>query len=206
MSLGTGAIQGWWRPCPNTRHSREVPWQPCEQEPALKAATNQHHPTEGTSVEKLAWPDTYHEPLPMRGGKGWVQNWQNRRPKQWSTKLNWWPKQWSVQGSDLQRSVQQATAILATIAQMQAHGEASPCGHPTDPGDRWTHWLEINLAYITFSHISLMFDIDTKASGYNWTKIFMVKAFYLTSEVPSWYQYKPTRRHLIPFLSICAWF
>jgi len=29
---------------------------------------------------------------------------------------------------------------------MQTHGEASPCGHPTDTGDRWRHWLEINLA------------------------------------------------------------
>ena len=28
--------------------------------------------------------------------------------------------------------------------ELKAHGEASPCGHPTDPGDRWTHWLEIN--------------------------------------------------------------
>ena len=38
---------------------------------------------------------------------GWGQDWQNGRPKQRSTKLNWasklqiwWPKQWSVQGSD----------------------------------------------------------------------------------------------------------
>ena len=147
MSLGTGAIQGWWGPRANTRHSREVPWQPCEREPALQAATNRHRHTEGTSVEKLTWPDTYHEPLPMRGGKGWAHNWQHRRPKQRSTKLNWasklpiwWPKQWSVQGSDPQRSAQRTTTILATRTQMQAHGEASPCGHPTDPGDR-----EINL-------------------------------------------------------------
>ena len=147
MSLETGAIQGWWEPCTNTKHSREVPWQPCEQEPVLQAATNKHRHAEGTSVEKLSWPSTYHEPLPKRGGKGWAQNWQNRRAKQWSTKLNWasklpiwWPKQWSVQGSDPQRSVQQ------TRAHMQAHGKASPCGHSTDPGDRWTHWLEINLA------------------------------------------------------------
>ena len=124
MSLETSAIQGWWGPCANTRHSREVPWQPCEREAALQTATNRHHHTEGTSVEKLTWPNTYHEPLPMRGGKGWAQNWQNRRPKPWSTKLNWaskvpiwWPKQWSVQCSDPWRSVQQTTAILATRAQ-----------------------------------------------------------------------------------------
>jgi len=42
----------------------------CEQDPALQAATNQHRHTEGSSVEKLTRPDTYHEPLPMRGGKG----------------------------------------------------------------------------------------------------------------------------------------
>ena len=40
-------------PHANTRRSREVPWQPCEQEPALQVATKQHHHTEGTSVEKL---------------------------------------------------------------------------------------------------------------------------------------------------------
>ena len=34
-----------------------VPWQPCEQEPALQAATNQHGHTEITSVEKLTVPD-----------------------------------------------------------------------------------------------------------------------------------------------------
>ena len=120
--------------------------QPCKQPPTSII-------TEGTSVEKLTWPDTYHEPLPLRGGKGCVLNWQNGRPKQRSTELNlasklpiWCPKQWSVQGSDPLRSVQQTTAILATRAQMQAHGKASPCGHPTDPGDRWAHWLEINLA------------------------------------------------------------
>ena len=74
MSLGKSAIQGWWGHHAYTRHSREVPWQPCEPEPALQAATNHHRHTEGTSVEKLTWPDTFHEPLPMRGGKGWVQN------------------------------------------------------------------------------------------------------------------------------------
>ena len=69
MSLGISAIQGWWGPCANTRHSREVPWQPCEQEPALQAATNQHRHTEGTSVETyltryLPWTISY------EGGKG----------------------------------------------------------------------------------------------------------------------------------------
>ena len=39
MRLGTGALKGWWGPCKNTRHSREVPWEPCEWERALQAAT-----------------------------------------------------------------------------------------------------------------------------------------------------------------------
>ena len=69
MSLANGAIKGWWE------HSREVPWQPCEREPALQAAINQHGETEGMSVEKLTWPDTYHEPLPS-GGKSWALIWQ----------------------------------------------------------------------------------------------------------------------------------
>ena len=38
-------------PCANTGHSGEVPWKPCEREPALQAATNRHRHTEGTSVE-----------------------------------------------------------------------------------------------------------------------------------------------------------
>ena len=49
-------------------------WRPCEREPALQAAINKHGETEGTSVEKLTWPDTYHEPLP-RGGKSWALIW-----------------------------------------------------------------------------------------------------------------------------------
>ena len=34
MSVGTGAIKGWWGLCKNTKHSREVPSQPCEREQA----------------------------------------------------------------------------------------------------------------------------------------------------------------------------
>ena len=72
MGLGTNAIEGWWGPCKNARHRKKVPWQPCEWEPALQVATNLHFHTEGTSVEKLTWPNAYHEPIPMRGGKGWT--------------------------------------------------------------------------------------------------------------------------------------
>ena len=152
MSLGTGANRGWWGPCTNTRHSREVLWQPCEREPALQEATNQHRHTEATSVEKLTWHNTYHEPLPMRGGKGWVLNWQKKVKKavihklNGASKLQIWPKQWSVQGSDPQRSAQKTTKIVATGSHMQAHGEESSCGHPTDHRDHRTHWLKINLA------------------------------------------------------------
>jgi len=53
MSLGTGAIEDWWGPHKNSRHSREVPWQLWEQEPALQAVTTQHCHTEGISVEKF---------------------------------------------------------------------------------------------------------------------------------------------------------
>ena len=44
-----------------------------------------------TTVDKFTWPNTYHEPLPMRGGKGWALNWQNRQ-----------------QSSDLQSSTEHA--------------------------------------------------------------------------------------------------
>ena len=120
MRLGTSAIKGWCEPCENIRNRKEVPWQPCEWEllAVLQTATNQHCHTEGTSVEKLAWADTYHKPLPVKGGKGQALNQKNRQPKQWSTKLNWasqmqiyWPKQWSIQGSNPQRSAEQKTVI-----------------------------------------------------------------------------------------------
>ena len=154
-------IPNWWAwqlvpskvggsPVQSNRHNGEVPWQPCEREPALQAAINKRGETEGTSVEKLTWPDTYHEPLP-RSGKSWALIWQKRGPKQWSTKLNWasklqiwWPKQWSVQGSDPKWSAEQTTANMVTRAHMQAHGKASPCRHSIDYRDCWKHWLEIN--------------------------------------------------------------
>ena len=53
MSLGTGATKSWWGPRENTRHNTEVPWQPCEREPALQATNNQKRHTKGTSVKKL---------------------------------------------------------------------------------------------------------------------------------------------------------
>ena len=155
MSLETGAIKGWWELCINTRHRRKVPWQPCAWEPALQVASNLHCHTEGTLVEKLTLPNIYHEPIPMRGGKGWAMNWQNRWPKQWSIKLNWasklqiwWPKLWYIQGSDPKRSAEKTTAIIimATRAHMQAHGKASPSYHPTDHRDCCALCVEIKLA------------------------------------------------------------
>ena len=88
----------------------------------------QRPPTSIVTLKTLEWrslpdPIPYYEPLPMRGGKGWALNWQNRQPKKWSTKLNWaskleiwWPKQWFVQGSDPQRTAQQTTASMVTTS------------------------------------------------------------------------------------------
>ena len=74
---------------------------------------------------------------PYEGWEGLGTELAKSGPKQWSTKLNWasklpiwWPKQWSVQGSDPQRSAPQTTAFMVTRAQMQAHGKASPCTTP----------------------------------------------------------------------------
>jgi len=53
-------------------------WQPYEHEPALQAATNQHHHTAGTSMEILTRPDTFLGPSPMMGGKGWALTLQNK--------------------------------------------------------------------------------------------------------------------------------
>ena len=70
------------------RTAGKGPWQLCEREPVMQATTNRNHHTEATAVEKLAQPNTYHEPIPTAGGKGWALNWQNRWPKQRSTKIN----------------------------------------------------------------------------------------------------------------------
>ena len=90
----------------------------------------------------------------MNSVEGWVLSSQIKLLKHLSSKLNWasklqmwWPKQWSVQGSDPQRSAEQATVNMVTRAHMQAHGKAnqnknkqkaSPCGHPTDHRARWS--------------------------------------------------------------------
>ena len=111
-------------------------------------------PISTVTLMELQWRNLPY-PLPTMNhflpGKDWALNWQNRPPKEWPRKLNWasklqmwWSKQWSVQGSDPQRKAEQTTAIMATIAHMQAHGKASPWGHPTDHRDRWTHWPEVN--------------------------------------------------------------
>lgn len=55
---------------------------------------------------------------------------------------------------DGERCMTPTRAAAKETTQIQAHGKASPCGHPADTGDRWGHWLEINLASITFSHMS----------------------------------------------------
>ena len=74
MSLGTGAIKSWWGPRENTRHSMQVPWHPCEREPALQAANNQNQHTEGTSLKKLTWPNTYVNQLLREVGRAgrWI--------------------------------------------------------------------------------------------------------------------------------------
>ena len=145
MSLETGATKSWWKPRENTRHSMEVPWQPCEREPALQAANNQNRQTEGTSVKKLTWHNTYVNQF--LGGVGGAGRWTDKIGDQrghlqsLTEQTNCgscWPKQWFVQGSDPQRSVGQTIAIMVTSyrAHMQAHGKANPCGHPTDHTDR----------------------------------------------------------------------
>jgi len=53
-----------------------------EREPALRAATNHYCHTVGTSVEIFTQPNTYRDRISVRGGKGWLLNWQSRQPKQ----------------------------------------------------------------------------------------------------------------------------
>ena len=127
MSLGTGAMKGWCE-------TRKIPG-PAGRfhgNPVSRNQPSKKPPTGTVTTRELQWRNLpYHEQLPRRGGKGWALNWQNRGAKQWYTKLNWasklqiwWPKQWSVQGSDSQRSAGQTIANIATGTHMQAHGKA----------------------------------------------------------------------------------
>ena len=132
IRFGTGAVKSWCGPHENTRHSMDVPCQPCVGKPAQ--SRNFREETYLTQYLR--------EPIPTRGRKGLTLNWQNRRPNRSSTKLDWanklqtWcPRKWSVG---------QTTANMATWAHMQAHGKASPCSHSTDHRNRWTHWLQNN--------------------------------------------------------------
>ena len=50
------------------------PWQPCERQPSLPAATNQHRHTEETSVEILTSHCTYLRQTYNKGGRGRVVN------------------------------------------------------------------------------------------------------------------------------------
>ena len=74
MSLGTGDLQVGGG-LSTTDTARRYPWQPCEQEPPLHAATTWHRHTDKRSVEK----NTYHNPyLPKpqnrEGGKAGSKN------------------------------------------------------------------------------------------------------------------------------------
>ena len=153
---------------------------PAQQGTALWAGARcKWPPTSIVKLKELQRRDLL-DPIPAKNhflwgcGKGWVLNWQNMQAKQWSTKLNWaskqqiwWPKQWSIQGSDLQRWTEQTTSIIATRAQMQANGKASHCGHPSDHRDRCTHSLQINLAWITVSHINNRSDQAVQVMTYS---------------------------------------
>ena len=62
------------QPHKNTRHIREVPWQPCELEPAIQVATNQHcHTIKRHFIGETYLTGYYCEQNAMRGGKGWAK-------------------------------------------------------------------------------------------------------------------------------------
>ena len=71
MSLGTGAKKGWCgAPLQLSGTAGRCPWRPCEREPALPAASNQHHHTEETSVEILMYLALYLPWTDFQQGKG----------------------------------------------------------------------------------------------------------------------------------------
>ena len=112
------------------------PWWPCEQEPALPAATNLHCHTEGTSVEILTLNTVLYLGLPSNeGGKGRVVN---LPVKQWKEKSNC---RWPI------RLIHQQMGRQTPTATQHAHLLERPV-------DALTLGQSINfIAWITFSHI-----------------------------------------------------
>ena len=83
--------------------------------------------------------------IPIRSGKGWVLNWWNKLPKQWSILKDQRGKQlkYGDQGSDPSREMKckdqqnrQLPIWYVTEADTPAHAKGSPWGHPADQSRR----------------------------------------------------------------------
>ena len=121
---------------------REVPWQPCEWEPALQACSHQLALSHWRNFSGDTYLNhTYCSLTPMRGGKGWELNWQNRQPKQWSTKINrasklqiWWqssdPSKALICKDQQSRQLKIIIIIMATKAHRQALWQGKPLQPP----------------------------------------------------------------------------
>ena len=46
--------------------------------------------------------------------------------------------------------------VMAIRTHMQVYDKGSPCDNPTDCREPWRHWLEINLAWITFGDMYII--------------------------------------------------
>ena len=91
MSLGTGDLQVGGG-LSTTDTARRYPWQPCERELPLHAATTWHRCTDKRSVEKiLTIPYTYLNPRIVRvGGLGArIRNDSQKFQRKWSAKISW---------------------------------------------------------------------------------------------------------------------
>ena len=118
FNYGSCIVKATWRPCTvklaakwwalelvpyssagglsTTGTARRYPWQPCEREPPLHAATTWHRHTDKKSVEKiLTKPYTYLNPRieRVRGLGARICNDSQKLTSKWSAKISWKMKQ-----------------------------------------------------------------------------------------------------------------
>ena len=94
---------------------------------------------------------TQYLPIPIRSGKGWVLNWWNKLPKQWSILKDQRGKQlkYGNQGSDPSREMKckdqqnrQLPIWYVTEADTPAHAKGSPWGPlQISQEDCWMHFI-----------------------------------------------------------------
>ena len=132
--------------------ARRYSWQPCKREPTLHATATWHPHTEKSSVEKiLTIPYTYQNPWIKRAG-GLGARIHNNSQKN-KLQITW--QQPEIRKDQLRMQMIHKDYLKCDTkppGMLQAP-KGHTAGHVRKWGDCWLHWLNINFAQISFSHI-----------------------------------------------------